>query len=222
MCLVFSLLSVGSLLICYFGLGAIDEMNKSLLFIVNGPAKRVSLAHELQETLYLQFYNERNLILEETKEGIESIDKLMHKRNDQVSDILKKYESIADEAGKKNLKDFEATYALWWDNSRKTLAEAHQNNDKGAYLISQKGLDFRKKAEDIIEQMTDRNKQKMVSETEKAEALFTNSRWTMILLSVGVILVGGVVAGVALYFVGKSIRHVIETLTGSSEQVSRS
>ena len=219
---IIATLACGSLSIVAIGLFKMSEIKTSLNNIVGSTAVRVSLAKEIRALFYVQMLNERNFVLEETTEGMAKIEALMSKRHDEIHKRLSQYSAIATEEGRHNLREFTETYTAWWEVSKRVRELSLKHDDKAAFaLASKEGGPLKKRAEDIIISITDRNEKWMSDAVEQTNEQYHLALMIMIAVSALSILIGVTVGALVLRKLSKTINMIISNLNDNSNQVSQ-
>lgn len=219
---IIATLAIGSLLIVSIGLFKMSEIKSSLNVIVDSTATRVSLAKEIRALFYVQMLNERNYVLEDSTENKKKIDDLMSRRNDEIHKRMEQYSDLATEEGRRNLQEFKDTYKAWWVISAQVRDLSFKHSDKEAYaLASKEGSPLKKKAEDIIISITERNEKWMTQAVHDTDEQYKQARLIMICASLLSILIGISIGAVVLRRLSRMINRVIENLNDNASQVSQ-
>jgi methyl-accepting chemotaxis protein len=219
--LVVAFLIVGTAVVSYMGMTRMGQINDALNDIVDKNAARLAIALEIKSLFYLQLMNEKNFILEETKEGMQTVRQIMEKRHAEVQKHAAELHKISSELGKKEITQFLETYELWFKKSEEVQAYALAGEDAKALELSRsisKGL--RSQAEGYIVSTTERNQKVMDDEATKATELYNSSRFLMLLASLGSIFLSITIASTVLLKLNRAITTVISDLNSNSEQVN--
>jgi methyl-accepting chemotaxis protein len=211
----------GSLIISYTGISGMGKLNYSLDQIINGRVVRLTAAQDLKHLFAMTALNEKNFILEDSKEGMEEFKKKAEDYNQAINIGVEELHKIANGPGKKDVATFKEAYNEWWKVDKEIQKLGMIGDDQKAYQLSvTTGKDLKQKAEDTIGNIVTRNKKKMNEDGISADELYKNLRITMIAISVLVMIIG---LGLA-YFVMKAVTHAIDqvilNLTDSSGQVT--
>ncbi len=218
---VMSVLVVGSIAISFISLSKMDEIKNSLNLIVNGSATRLNNAQELKSLFLIQALNEKNLILEDTQEGMKVLSERLQQRHKQINDLYKVAYEISGESGKQDLNNFFQSYTLWWDNTQLVSEHALASRNTEAFSLSKTiGAKLRGEVESALEGIVTRNFSFMKAEEKKAENDFVTARSTVTIISFFAISSGLIMAFIILRFLGKAIDQVISNLTDNSSQVT--
>lgn len=218
---VMAILVLGSLTIAGIGLTRMEGINLSLKSIVEEKSLRVSLVKDIKALFYLQMMNEKNLILEESPEAMETAWGLMEKRHDEMLKKIDSLHAISTETGKKEMEQFKENYLTWWNTTAEVKNHSTKGDDKAALTMAQtKGAPLRKFGEGIINSTVERNEKRMEEEAAMAQSNYEHARMLMILVSAFAILLGTGLAGFVLVSLGRAINTVIENLSSASMQVS--
>ncbi|WP_155722489.1 methyl-accepting chemotaxis protein [Bdellovibrio bacteriovorus] len=218
---VMAILVLGSLTIAGIGLSRMEGINLSLKSIVEEKSVRVSLVKDIKALFYLQMMNEKNLILEDSPEAMETAWGLMQKRHEEMLKKIDSLHAISTETGKKEMEQFKENYLTWWNTTAEVKNHSTKGDDKAALEMTQKkGAPLRKFGEEIINSTVERNEKRMEEEAAMAQSNYEHARMLMILVSAFAILLGTGLAGFVLVSLGRAINSVIENLSSASMQVS--
>lgn len=219
---VLTILILGSITISVFSLKKMDQINSSISAITQGSASRVRLAHEMKGLYYLQMFNERGFILDESQAEMDATTQLMNRRHDEMEKKVAEYEKIATPEDKKETEEFMKVYNEWWKTSEEVQGYARAGDDKKAYdLTRHKGLEQRKRAEDLISTLVSRAQKEMAEEDARADETYEHAHKAVISISIFSVLLGSLIAALVMTAVSRSINRVIFDLTGGSEQVTQ-
>ncbi len=215
------ILVTGSLVIAGIGLSRMDMINTALNSIVYEKSARVSLVKDIKALFYLQMMNEKNFILEETHEGMQTVEVLMTKRHEEMLKKIADLSEISTETGKAEMVKFNEIYISWWDLTKQVRQHALKGDDKKAMELSHnQGSLLRKAGEALINSTVERNEKRMLEDAVVTENDYKHARMLMIITSIFAIGLGLGVASLVLAALSKAINRVIENLTSSSDQVS--
>jgi methyl-accepting chemotaxis protein len=218
---VLSIFITASISIATLGLYKMNEIKDSLNSIVDGSATRLNYAHEIRSLFLIQLINEKNLILEDTTEGMKSHTERLEKRHDEIGKAVERALAIASEKGKVVYKDFKALYGNWYEINSKIKSHALSGNDKEALeLSSTLSREIRVKVEDMMDGLVKGNQDAMEQEAKEAESDYEQARNLVIAISLAALLAGIGLATLILNNLNKSITQVIANLTDSSNQVT--
>jgi len=218
---VLSVFVLGSIAIAFIGLSKMDEIKSSLNLIVNGSVARLSNAQELKSLFLIQALNEKNLILEESQDGMRGYAERLKQRHAQISKLFKTAFNLSSEDGKKDLTKFYSSYEKWWTNTLAVQEHAMAARNNDAFSLSKTtGAKLRVEVENTLEEIVTRNFSFMKAEEKRADNDFIAARNTVTTISFFVILSGLVMAFFILRFLGKAIDQVIANLTDNSNQVT--
>ncbi|WII72790.1 methyl-accepting chemotaxis protein [Bdellovibrio sp. 22V] len=219
--LVLSILIIGSIAIAGIGLSRMEQINAALNTIVHERSARVSLVKDIKALFYLQMMNERNFVLEENPQAMETVGALMQNRHNEMLQKVDKLYDISTEKGKEEMAHFKENYLAWWALSKEIQQLAlHGEDQKAIQLSHQKGTALRKTGEEVINSTVERNEQRMVEDAQKAETDYSHAKLLMVLTSVVAILLGVTIGAVVLVSLSRAINSIIESLSSSSHQVS--
>lgn len=219
--LILSIFILGSVAISYMGYVGMKSMNESLGEIVNKNSARVRMAQELKSNFTTMVLNEKNFILEKTKDGMQVYKERIDKSKLALNDTISKMESISTPIGKKNLLEFKAFVADWevLNKQIQDLSLADQN-EKAFELSSTKSRVVRINAEGVVKTIIERNLAMMNTEIKNADELYKTLTRNIIVLSISAIGFGLTLAFFVMKAVSKAIDQVILNLTDSSGQVT--
>lgn len=218
---VMGIFVVGSIAISIIGLSKMDEIKESLNTIVNGSVAKLSHAQELNSLFLIQALNEKNLILEDTQEGMKAFSERLQQRHNQINELYKEAYEISGENGKQDLDNFFNSYTKWWANTQLVSEHALASRNTEAFTLSKTiGAKLRVEVEGALEGIVTRNFAFMKAEEKKADNDFVTARSTVTLISFFVITSGLILAFFILRFLGKAIDQVISNLTDNSGQVT--
>lgn len=207
--------------IAYVGVTKMGAINDSLNNIVGKDAKRLEFGQDIRAKFLSLVIDEKNFILEESKEGMEKINLKSETTSAELDKLIEDAYAIATEAGKKNLSDIKEAKKEWWDNYKTIQKLSFSGENKAAFNLSAtKGRELRLKVEEISGSIVDRNKKRMEDsavETDLDYASARNMMFSTIFLAI--------IAGLAITFfvmrnVSKAIDQVITHLTDNSNQVT--
>ena len=214
------ILIAGSVLILCLGLNRMALIADNLHVIVSDRVPKMMYANHMRQLLYLQLFNERSLILEESPEGMDNIIKIMEKRHAEMQDVLVQYGKIADDLGKENLSQFSEAYDSWWKFTQEIRKKALVNDDKAAFELSRQSSDFRKKAETVVTTMIERSDKRMENETADAKRIEDESKYMMSAVGIATILIGIAISFIVMLITSRTIKQVISALSSNAEQVT--
>lgn len=219
---IVGILIVGAMTIAFMGLGKMNEIKTSLDSIVQGPAARIGNAHVLKEFFLIQVINEKNLILEDSAEGIQTQLKRLADTDKNLKEHIVEASKISTEKGQADLNKLSELYQKWWTantNIQKLIAE---NKNQEAFIISKTTQrELRLAVEELMDGIIKRNEDFMAHDTKEADDDYTTARNTMLGISALAILASILLAIVILRQINKAIGEVVATLsTGSSEVTS--
>ena len=218
---VMSIFVVGSIAISIIGLSKMDEIKNSLNIIVNGSVAKLSHAQELKSLFLIQALNEKNLILEDTQDGMKALFERLQQRHSQINDLYKVAYEVSGESGKQDLNNFFDFYSKWWTNTQLVSEHALAARNTEAFNLSKTtGAKLRVEVENALEGIVTRNFAFMKAEEKKADEDFVTARTTVTFISILVISSGLIMAFFILRFLGKAIDQVISNLTDNSSQVT--
>ncbi len=219
--LILSIFTIASVLIAVIGIKGMSDLNESMKTIVTVNAVRLNDAQELQGLFFTQLINEKNYILDDTKEGMAEYQSRLDKRNEEIEKLIERSYKVSSDLGKKDLDAFKKTYESWWLTITEELKLAAAGDDKEAIRISKgKGREFRLTGEKIIDGIVARNQKLMKEESDRAEVSYGHSRTVMITTSIFSILFGIVFAFFMMRMLSRAIDQVITNLTDGSGQVT--
>jgi methyl-accepting chemotaxis protein len=218
---VLSIFIIASAVISFISLNKMNEMKASMNAVITGAATRVGNSHELKELFFIQLINEKNFILEDSKEGMEAQLKRLISRDDDFKTKQKEALLISTDAGKKDLRNLLEFYNSWWaiDVQIRELAFKDLNAD-AARLSMTKGRERRLEIEAVLDATIKRNEEFMRQDNLKAEEDFSNSRNLVLGISLFAMIVGISSAFLTLRKLNISISGVIANLTDSSQLVT--
>lgn len=219
--MIVSIFIVACLAISYVGLSKMGSINDSLNKIVEKDSKRLEGALEIRSLFLSLVIDEKNFVLEETKEGMEKIGAKSLKTNEDLNKKIDFLLTIATESGKKNLEEIRSVKTEWWENYKQIQKFSLVSDNKNAFhLSSTKGRELRLKVEDIVAQIVDRNKKRMTDAAVDTDVEYANAKTAMIMTIVLAILLGTGIAYFVMKNVSKAIDQVITHLTDNSNQVT--
>lgn len=207
--------------ISYVGVTNMGSINDSLNNIVSKDAKRLDFGQEIRGKFLSLVIDEKNFILEESKEGMEKINLKSEATAADLDKVIDSAQSIATEAGKKNLEDIKNAKGEWWANYKAIQKLSTSGDNKGAFLLSAtKGRELRLKVEEIAGSIVDRNKKRMEEAAVETDVAYASAR-NMMFSTIFLAMLAGL--GVTFYVlrnVSKAIDQVISHLTDNSNQVT--
>jgi hypothetical protein len=127
--LLIGLMSAASLGIGGLGLTKMHEINDALEGIVTGPANRLNRAHTLKELFLIQQINQKNFILETSKDGMDQIAAKIEERAGQIKEKLASYLLIARPVIKPKLEEFSQVNESWLEANRKLMALSREGKN---------------------------------------------------------------------------------------------
>ncbi|MES2525577.1 MAG: methyl-accepting chemotaxis protein [Bdellovibrionota bacterium] len=218
---VLGIFVAASISISVLGLSKMSGINDSFNNMVDGPVKRLKLAQQIKGLFFIQLINEKNMILEETPEGMKTQIDRLERRHEEMKKLTDDAVSIASEKGKLVYRDYLAVYNEWYQTTMKIKELAIAGNNKDAFALSgTKGRELRLKAEELMDSLVAFNEEVMTKETDSAAEDYKTARNLVIAISITAILIGFGLAVYILRALGKSIAQVIANLTDSSNQVT--
>lgn len=219
---VVAILIVGAVVISYVGLNKMDSLNTAITRLISGSVARAMLVKDLRGLVDLQALDQRNLMLEETENGMAIIKKTLDDRHQAIVKKMSEYEDKAeDERSKKELSDIRDAYLKWWSVSQEIMAHALKNENKVAFEISKsKGAPLRAVVSEALVAIVESQVKGMHEEDQRTNEEYGQARSLVLIFSITAILLGISVATIIMVSVSKTINRVISDLTGNSEQVS--
>ena len=206
------------------GLGLVKmyEIKMGLYEVANGPVKRMGISNELREIFLVQQVNQKNYVLEATKEGKQLQLKRLADREAQLNEQLRAYEAAAvSERGKKAIADFRVIYLGWKGVTEKVIEESNAGNTEEASRLSvTKSREFRTKGEEVLDGLLKLNEEQMAQALVKAEDDYVTARNMSLFIALAAILSGLAIAAVVLRSLSRAIDQVISNLTDNSNQVT--
>lgn len=219
---VLSLFVVASAIISVVGLTKMSDMNVTMNGIVDGDVNRMSRSQELKYFFSVQNINEKNFILEETKEGMSEIAGRMKKTHVELTTGIEElFKLVVIPENKEHLAEFKELYEAWWENSLKVQAFSLAADNKSAFELSKtQGRKLRLKGETILEKMMANTKNRMHQQTLNAADEYSKARVLLLAVCLSAILAGFSIAAIVLRTLNRSIDQVISSLTDNSNQVT--
>lgn len=215
------ILMAGSLTIAAFALSRLQLMNEAITRLVNENSARVSMIKDIRALFYIQLINEKNFIMENQPGEVETVEKRMLSRHDEMLKKIEDLHLISTETGKEELTRFKDVYGVWWGNANDIRQHVRQGaRDKATDISMSDNRKLRGQGEEIIDTTVDRNEKHMQEEVTHMQEQYAQARAIMIAVSVIAMLLGGFIGGFVLYSLSKAINSVIENLSLSSKQVS--
>jgi len=219
--LIVSIFIFACIAISYVGVTRMGSINDSLNKIVGVDGKRLEAGLELRTKFLSLMIDEKNFILEETKEGMEKIVEKSVKTDEYLNKRIDELYATSSEIGKKNLDEIKVTKQEWWENYRAIQKFSMASDNKSAFHLSAtKGRQLRLKMEDLFTQIVERNKKRMEEAATDTDVQYANARNIMFTTIFLAILLGTAIAIYVMKNVSKSIDQVISHLTDNSHQVT--
>ncbi len=219
--LIVSIFIIACIAISYVGVTRMGSINDSLNNIVEVDGKRLESGLELRAKFLSLMIDEKNFILEETREGMDKVAEKSVKTDEELNKRIDELYPLATEAGKKTLDEIKATKQEWWVNYRAIQKFSMALDNKSAFHLSvTKGRQLRFKMEDLVTQIVERNKKRMAEAAGETDVQYANARNIMFLTIFLAILLGTAIAIYVMKNVSKSIDQVISHLTDNSNQVT--
>jgi methyl-accepting chemotaxis protein len=182
---------LGSITISYLGIAKMDEVKDSLNRIVNGSSARVGNAQDLKALFLLQAINEKNLILEDTTQGMKKVEESLDERHIL---ILKQHEEavkISRAEGKEELNKFLNLYNQWLTNTKKIAKFAQEERNTEAFQLSKTpGRELRIEVETVLDSIVSRNVESMGQEAVLANDEYVAARAMVTITSAVAIFAG--------------------------------
>jgi len=219
--MIISIFIVACFAISYVGISRMGSINDSLNKIVEKDIKRLEGGLEVRSLFLSLIVDEKNLILEETKEGMEKISAKSEKTGEELDKKINYLYEIATEAGKKDLNEIRTAKSEWWENYKKIQKFSLASDNKNAFHLSAtKGREMRFKVEAIVAQIVERNKKRMADAAFETDVEYSQAKNTMMATIVIAILLGVGISFYVMKNVSKAIDQVITHLTDNSNQVT--
>jgi methyl-accepting chemotaxis protein len=219
--LVVGLLVLTSFGVAGLGLSKMSQINDSLEGIVTGPADRLNRAHELKELFLIQQINQKNFILEDTKDGMKKVAEKIAERDGQLKEKLESYIQVARPAAKPKLLEFREINKDWLAATERLMALASEDKTEEATKISVGiGRELRFKGEKLMDELVEMNKDFMKENADAADVDYADARKLMLSFSLIAIFISLALAYVTLRSLSRAIDQVIAQLTDNSNQVT--
>lgn len=188
---VLSIFVVASIAIASTGLMKMNEIKSSLNRIVHQSGQRLNYAHEIRSLFLIQMINEKNLILEETQEGMKPHVERLNKRHNEMNEAVKGALKIASKKGEKVYADFNKLYNEWYEVNVRIRDHALAGEDKNAHeLSSTLSRSIRLKVEEMMEVLVKSNQETMMREAVEAEEDYISSRNFVLLITLSSLCAG--------------------------------
>ena len=164
---VVAILIVGAMAIAYIGLSRLSSFNDRISELIQGKVTNAFIVKDIRGLFYLQAIDQRNIILEESDDGMRALKNKLETRNGDLLAMIDKYQSVASPVGKEQITKFREGYLLWWGTVQEIMTYALKNENRTAYGISKtKASPQRNAADQILDQITERQKNEMAEENK--------------------------------------------------------
>jgi len=218
---VVAILIVGAIAIAAVGLNKMEAINDAVTRLVKGNVARALIVKDIRGMIDLQALDSRNLMLEESQEGMAMIKKNTEARNEKIYQAIAKFEGNTNEIGAREIAEVRDGYGKWWEVNQEVMGYALKNENKTAFEVSTaKGAPIRAALSAKLVSMVERQEKVMAEEDQKTNEDYLHARSLVLIFSVSSILIGIAVSTLVLVSLGRAITRIIADLTGSSEQVS--
>ncbi|WP_413584181.1 methyl-accepting chemotaxis protein [Bdellovibrio sp. HCB274] len=218
---IISILSVGALVISFFGVSKMAEINETFQDFASIDVKR-----DQQTSVILDFQRQTNLtfkdlIIERDIVKMNAFEKKIGELEQSLLKSIDDYSAIASDEGKELAVKYRADATKWFAVMGEAIVLAKQNKDAEVAALREKNeTALITSMRGYINQMNALTAARLNSSVEKAQAAYLNAKTVMWGLSGACILIGVMIAIVVMRQMSIVIRNVISDLTGGAEQVA--
>jgi len=218
---VVAILIAGAIAISYISLNKMEAINAAVSKLIEGSVARTIVVKDLSHLMDLQALDQRNIMLEESTDGMTTIKKRLEDRHQEILKTMDTFEGNTNEIGKKEIAEIREKHQAWWAVNPEIVEHALKNENKQAFEVARvKASPLRKSMTEFLDKMIERQAKNMKEEDDKAEDDYNHAKSLVLIFSIASILLGTAIASVVLISLGKTINRIIADLTGSAEQVS--
>ncbi|QDK42597.1 hypothetical protein DOM21_14280 [Bacteriovorax stolpii] len=217
---VLAIFIIASCTIAVLGIYNMNAMNGTIVGITETFVPRMQNSYRVQTEFRQLAIRQAMLIIEETKEGKEKINKEL---DDSHKNMIAFLETAKKESSKERLPDWErieGEFKAWWEKSLIIQKAALLNDDKTASTVNKEARLIRREAEATLLELVAANEKVLSTEATKAEENFHTAKNLMLFISIFSTLAATAIAFVILKATSKAIQDVIRSLDEGSIQVS--
>ncbi len=210
-------------LVTVSGVGIVKVMaiNDSLNYLVDGVAQRQTIALSMDAITNEIKNQEKRLILEETKEGMEDIAKQLDSLEAELKEDIAKLKELNTPAIEKYVSEIPEKLVAWKEFNLEIRKHAYAGDNKEAYQVAnKKSAPALRQVDERITEIVSIAKENMHIASKDTDTLVENSRILIIFTSIVALLLGISVAVLIMRAVSKAIDQVISSLDDSSNQVA--
>jgi methyl-accepting chemotaxis protein len=221
MVLVIAIMSLGAILISYFGIKGMNGLYDGQKSMLNREVKADSITFQLTDQQRIITITTRDIIIAREEAQMNSLIEKNHEARKELFKLLDEYRTLSDEGGKALADEYKTAAENWLASNDEVIALAKLNkDDEVRALLYTTALARSKVLEDTINKINAETAQEVAEATVRSEEIFATSRNLIIFISIISILASLIVAFIILRALSKAITYVINTLTDNSSQVS--
>jgi methyl-accepting chemotaxis protein len=215
------ILITGAIVISCVSINKMGDLNRAISQLITGSVARSLDIKDIRNLVDLQALDNRDIILEDSPEGITTLKKSMDGRHQAIAEDIKQFDRTAAEPEQKIMAEAYGVYLKWWDVNTEVVAHIRKGEAKLAFQIAEeKASPLRQELSQRFSKMVEHQEQLMNDESKETTAEYENARalvWMVVGFS---ILISMAVAVMVMMSLSKAINKILADLGGSSEQVS--
>lgn len=217
---LFVAFALGSAFIAGIGIRNLGTLNDSIVGIVTTNVPRIEIAYVIQSEFRLSAFNHQRFMNTESKEEQAKIEAQIEKSAAIMNDKLEAALKITSEQARPWWNGIREKFGKWTEKaelSRKTRAAGDLHK---ALLFNEELLNYRLGVEELTQNITNFNAERMKIVSKNTEELYESSKHLMIGISIAMILIVSTLAFFVLRATSRAIQTVILALNEGSIQVS--
>jgi len=170
----------------FMAISALGQMSDSFSAVIDGNAKRIGMAHEINASTLRIARDERSMILTADQAGMMELADTIETEVASIDAKTAELLELASEAGKPLIREFQEKFAEYVSSDKQVQALALQNQNVEAFALSNgAGREARRAAADAIENVIELNTEQMAEANLVGDELYTTSRNLLLMLLVG-------------------------------------
>lgn len=218
-CIILSIFIVGSLVISVMSLDKLQSITTRMDVVVRDNVKSIRTSAQLRAHLRGIIIAEKNMILEQSKEGMDAYFAELEKKHDALLDTEKEFEKLADDEDRQFFLDFKDLADKYYKNSLEVKKLTFDHRDAEAFAISKASKETRLNAEEKLQTLIDVNQRQLDNALIQSNVAYIEARNGIILTSVLMLLAGCTFAFVVVRNLRRNISAVVNQLSDTAVQV---
>lgn len=218
---VFAIFSLGSFLILFIGIHALNQLSDSMTQVVDVNVPRLKWAYSLRSDYRQAALRQQQFITADDKEEMEGIERQLQESHDLIEKTFELALKNASEEGSKLLSESHSHYKQWWEKSIQSRKARMAGDTAKALHIVAEMKSLRLEADQKFVTLIELNTKKMDAANDLTDETTVRSRYLLIFIGLFSILCALTIAAAVLRATSKAIQQVIAELNEGSLQVSR-